>query len=371
MNVSPPPRPIAFCITELDPGGAEQALLQIVSRLDRSRWDPLVICLAGRGPLVEEFERAGIPVRCLGARGKRNLSVLFRLISTLRQHRPVLLQTFLFHANLLGRVAVLFAGRPRVVSGIRVAERRSRWYLRLDRWTDWLVDRHACVSTAVARFSEQVGRLNRRKLVVIPNGVDVTRFEAAVPATTDLPAVGEGEKIALYVGRLDQQKGVDLLPEIAKSLRKKGSQLQWLIVGEGAMRGELEQRIKHNSLDNMHLLGRRNNIPALMRRADLFVFPSRWEGMPNAILEAMAAGLPIVSTAVEGIDELLDDGESARITPCDDVTAMSTAVEELLTDPAKQQAFAEAAQKTVRERFSWDQVAADYERLYARLLGEE
>ena len=116
---------MAFCITDLDPGGAERALVQLVTRLDRSRWQPSVICLAPRGMLADELEQAEVPVTCLGARHSRNVGMVGRLFHQLRESKPALLQTFLFHANIAGRIAGRLARVPKIVSGIRVAERRS------------------------------------------------------------------------------------------------------------------------------------------------------------------------------------------------------------------------------------------------------
>ncbi len=128
------PSSIALCITDLDAGGAEKALVQIARRLDRAVWDPVVYCLSQRGVLADDLEQAGIPTHCLNA-GPRDLLVILRLARLLRRQKPVLLQTFLFHGNLAGRLAAALAGVPVVVSGIRVAEREKTWHLRLERWT--------------------------------------------------------------------------------------------------------------------------------------------------------------------------------------------------------------------------------------------
>ena len=127
---------IAFCITDLDPGGAERALVQLVLRLDRSRWSPVVFCLSKPGTLVADLAKADIPVDCLEAGSIGNVSVVPRLVRRLRRVRPDILQTFLFHANIVGRIAGRLAGVPVIVSGIRVAEHRSRFRLWLDRITD-------------------------------------------------------------------------------------------------------------------------------------------------------------------------------------------------------------------------------------------
>src|SRR5262249_49760711 len=136
---------IAFCITDLDPGGAERALAQLVTRLDRGRWDPAVFCLSSGGALADALKRAAGPGVCLGARRSQPVRVLWRLARELRRFRPEILQTFLFHANLAGRIAARMAGVRHVVSGIRVAEKRSPVPLWLDRWTNKLVRLNVCV----------------------------------------------------------------------------------------------------------------------------------------------------------------------------------------------------------------------------------
>ena len=180
----PVPRRISFLITELDHGGAERALVRIVTGLDRSLWEPQVISLNNRGPLTEPLKAAGIPVTAIGAGRVRSPRGLWRatigLTQCLKEQRPEVLQTFLFHANITGRLAAKRAGVPVVVSGIRVAEKRGRWRLTLDRLTDHLVSRHVCVSQSVADFSISESGLPESKVVVIPNGVDVERFALVV-----------------------------------------------------------------------------------------------------------------------------------------------------------------------------------------------
>ncbi len=181
-------RNIALIITDLDVGGAERCLVELATRLDPGRFRPVVYCLAAepspeRDACLKALKAADIQVHCLG--GGRNWQfpvVVRRLKQLLRAQNPELAQTFLFHANIVGRIAARRAGVPKVVSGIRVAQRRPRWRLWLDRWTDGLVDRHVCVSEAVAQFAAREARLPPKKLVVIPNGVDLARFPAGAAA---------------------------------------------------------------------------------------------------------------------------------------------------------------------------------------------
>jgi glycosyltransferase involved in cell wall biosynthesis len=367
------PISIAFCITELDPGGAERALVQLVTRLDHRRWEPVVYCLAGKGELVAELKSHGIPVTCLGARGVGSLGVIPRLSSLLRKQRPAILQTFLYHANIVGRIAGRLACVPHVVAGIRVAEQRSRFRLWLDRRTDRWVERHVCVSEAVARFSIERGRLPAEKIAVIPNGVDSELFQTAAPADTTQFGIPAGAPIVLFVGRLDAQKGpLDLLHAL-RLLSSRRDDVHALFVGEGPLREEMEAAILASELQQrVHLVGRRDDVPELMKAASCLVLPSCWEGMPNVILEAMASGLPVIATQVEGTTELLQGGERngdlGLLVPVGSPALLAEGIEQILTCSDECRAMATESQLHVSSNLTWDTSAAAYDQLYRNLL---
>jgi glycosyltransferase involved in cell wall biosynthesis len=383
-----PPTRIAFCVTDLDAGGAERALVQIVTRLDHRRWEPHVFCLDAGGVLVDELRAAGVDVVCLGARRSRDFFVVWPLARRLAALRPAILQTFLFHANIVGRLAGTAARVPVIVSGIRVAEKRSRPRLWLDRLTDRLVTRHVCVSRDVADFSAQVGRLPSAKMSVIPNGVDVERFANAAPVDLAPFGVPTGSRVVLFVGRLDPQKGPFELLHTAAQLVVDHADVHLLMVGDGPLASELRAWATARNLDGrIHFAGRQANIAGLMRAADVFVLPSRWEGLPNVVLEAMAAGTPVVATAVEGIRDLLGDGKWGRVVSVgpqmggvggghrqldagvgsSGENGLADALRATLADREHSRAAAAEAQSIVKERFTWPIVAAAYERLYAEL----
>lgn len=366
------PVPIAFCITELDDGGAERALVQIVTRLDPQAWKPHVICLAPPGPLVAEFEQAGIPVECLGMQDLRGMLGLRKLIRSLKRIRPQLLQTFLYHANIAGRLAAACTRVPHVVSGIRVAETRSKLRLRIDRWTDRFVDRHVCVGQAVAEFSATTGGLPRAKMVVIPNGVDHEAI-AAVPRT-DIQAefgIPHERKVLLFVGRLDPQKDPMLLLQAFSATHTK-DQLHLLFVGDGPMDSSLAAKVNDLGIaDRTTFAGRRNDVIGIMKASDCLVLPSRWEGLPNVILEAMATGLPVIATRAHGSMELLDDGRLGRLVEVGDAVGLARAVDACLGEHETARAKAGLAQTLLRKEFTWDQSARRYADLYEELLGHD
>lgn len=363
------PLPIAFCITDLDPGGAERALLQIVTRLERSQWSPHVFCLSGEGELAGPLRAAGVPVECLRIRRWWPCGAVSRLTRRLRQLQPQVLQTFLHHANIAGRWAGRRAKVPVIVSGVRVAERRSRFRLWLDRITGRWVDRHVCVSQGVAEFSVQTGGLPRDKIVVIPNGVDVERFRNAAPADLSEFGIPPEHKTILSVGRLDPQKGVMFLLQAFTALAQSRDDVHLLLVGSGPLQREIQRFAGENELqERVHLAGYRDDVPAVMRACDCLALASLWEGMPNVILEAMAAALPVVSTAVEGTAELLRDGETGRLVPPGDAAALQTSLEATLDSPGDSHEMAQAAQDFVTKSFTWGRIVGNYARLYRELI---
>jgi glycosyltransferase involved in cell wall biosynthesis len=363
-------RRVAFCITELDAGGAERALVQIVTRLDRQHWTPQVYCLAGPGELVAVLESAGITVECLNARSKWDVGVVGRLATSLRQFGPDVLQTFLFHANMIGRLAARRARVPVVVSGVRVSEHDARWRMRLDCWTNRLVRHNVCVSTAVAEAYHQLG-IPDTKLSVIPNGVVVAAFESAAPADLSVFGIPAGARVLLAIGRLHPQKGFDLLIDAADPILEGHPDVHLLIVGDGPQRLVLERMAATSEhAGRIHLLRRQSNIPGLLRACTLFVLSSRWEGMPNVLLEALAAGAAVVATDVEGVRDVVEDGVSGAIVQRESAHELSNGIACLLSDPESSARLAAAGQEHVRSEFTWGRAVEQYTRLWSRLIDQ-
>ncbi len=334
--------------------------------MDRSCWTPEVVCLAGRGELIEPLKRAGVPVTCLNARSRFDLTVVFRLWRHFRSSQPEVVQTFLFHANLAGRLAGRLAGIPVVVCGIRVAERR-RWHLCLDRITDRLVDRHVCVSHSVAEFSATQGRLPPEKLVVIPNAVDGERFASAAPADLSEFGIDTSERLILFVGRLDEQKNPILLIEAFRKIADEFPDTRLMVVGSGPLAARLES-LAADLADRVIFAGYRTDVPALLRAACCLALPSRWEGMPNVVLEAMAAGIPVVASDAEGIDELLRGGSLGSIVRHARPDAWAEALRTVLLKSPEVTKMAQNAQRFSLNEFTSNKMVAAYGKLYGGLL---
>ncbi|MBP85872.1 MAG: hypothetical protein CMJ64_04005 [Planctomycetaceae bacterium] len=304
---------IAFVITELDVGGAERCLTRVVTGLDKQRFDPHVFSLwhrpaAGKDSLVREIESAEIPVRFLNA---RSVSQVWRSRNALKrefqERRIDIVQNFLFRANVLGTSAARAAGVSRVLLGVRVAD-PSRRRTVLEKRAARQADRVVCVSDSVAEFAASRWACSSEKLAVIPNGVDLERYPAKQPVDLSSLGIPSGRRVLIAIGRLHRQKGFDWLLELAPDLLRELPQHDLVIVGDGKEQAALRKQVDDAQLTNrVHFVGHRLDVPELLAASDALLLPSRWEGMPNVLLEAMASKLPVVATRVEGAEQVLGD----------------------------------------------------------------
>jgi glycosyltransferase involved in cell wall biosynthesis len=369
------PVPIALVITELEPGGAERCLVELALRLDPAAFSAVVYSLAplpaaSRRMLVERLEAADVPVHFLGLsrpweyfRGVRQLATL------LGEQQPGLVQTFLFHANIVGTRAARKAGVPRVLTGIRVADPR-RWRTSLESYLTAAADRHVCVSQSVAEFSRLRG-FAAEKLVVIPNGIDVQYWRHAQPLPLEDLQLARDRRVILYVGRLDDQKGLEPFFDQLPVVFSEFTEHDLVLVGDGPLRESLRHRAQRLGIaSRVHFAGWRRDVPAVMAAADVVVLPSRWEGMPNVVLEAMAAGKVVIATQAEGTVELLGLGALEQTALVGDWTGLRGRLLHILRNPLLIKKLGEQNLSRA-EQFSLDSMVTRYQRLYASLMESE
>ncbi|MFO0952930.1 MAG: glycosyltransferase [Isosphaeraceae bacterium] len=263
-----------------------------------------------------------------------------------------------------------------MLGGLRVAERRQGWHLGLERLTQPLCAGAVCVSEGVRTFSRDVGGWPADRLAVIPNAVDPAPFDQAASQALPRPALGladvpEDARLILYVGRLDAQKGLTTLLEALSRPSVTGPDWHLALAGDGPERDRLqaEAASRPGLAGRVHWLGHRSDVPALLAASDLLILPSLWEGMPNAVLEAMAARRPVVATAVEGTTDLVVPGETGWLVPPGDADALESALTEALADLERLRQFGEAGRARVEAHFTPGQTVRAYERLWAGVLG--
>lgn len=359
--------PILLVCTELEVGGAEKALTEIALRLPELGFAPTIVSLrprpaGSRDSLVVRLEGASIPVRFLNlTRPTQILGGIRELRRMLRESSATIALSFLFHANVLTGFATARERGVRHFAGIRVAE-PSRWRNRLEAWALKRCAGVLCVSNEVKRNFLPYFR-DESRMSVIPNGAVPWK---RVPAI-DLQRIGiaESEKVILFVGRLHPQKGLDwALPHVGKVLEKIGD-AHFVILGDGPQNNALERlAVGHLYSDRIHFVGFHKDPNPYYARAHCLLLPSRWEGMPNVVLEAISAGLPVLATRESSAGEIFNSESPAQLFAFGDYVALVDKLTAILSDEKLSQHLS-AENRECSRRFLWDEVAAAYARRFS------
>lgn len=368
------PLRVAHVIETLGVGGAERLVTDVVRRLDRGRFESRVFPLDEPLDLRAEIESAGVAVDpVLAPPRRRPVACLRGLARRLRQFGPGLVHTHLYYGNVMGRIAARLAGGVSVVTTLHnpdyTFEARNTMLFRgrkiLDRVTGSRNAALVAVSRAVAEdFQRHMGWRNIR---VVPNGVDLQAFAPAARggAAAEWPAPGLR---LLSVGRLHPQKGHRVLLDAIGRAREAGTPLSLLVAGEGAERAALEAQAGALGLQGQVRLAGRRDVHALLASADVFVFPSLYEAVGIALLEAMASGLPVVASRTGGIPEVVEDGVSGILVAPGDAEDLARALVSLDRDPERRRRLGAAARARA-EAFDIRVTVRALEDLYDEVAG--
>ena len=355
-------------------GGTEQVMLSLIAGLDPERWEPVLLHHGAPGilPLVEGARALGVEARRVppmnGAEGARRLAGFVRLIRSYRAS--------VFHAHLTmplrckyGLAGAFLARVPAVVASehlfVNVPYRSS---LLVERLVSPCVDRYLPVSRQVARaLVDQVG-LPANKMTVVHNGIPLEAFAEKQSTQRSGPGQGNGSApVVLTVARLTTQKGIGYLLQAAAQV----PDARFLIAGNGPERSLLLQRAQGLGLaGRVSFLGKRDDVPALLRQADIFVLPSLYEGLPVSVLEAMAAGTPVIATDVGGTGEAITHCETGMLIPPADPAALARALRELLDNPSLRQSLGAAGRERVRAEFSVERMCSRVQAIYDEILAK-
>lgn len=355
---------VLYLITELDPGGAERNLYRLLRELKYSL-EALVVSLRPGGEVAEWLRKEGIEVNSLSVESALSLWRASKLRSIIRSFKPDLIHSFLHHANLLARL--MASSHTPVLSSVRVAERERKWHILTEKLTFFLSTAIVCVSKGVRRHLIRSCGVPPSKLFVIPNSVDVETIDK----TEQLPrgSLGSEGYLVTYTGRLTRQKGVRYLLD-AFRLVLSVVDARLLIVGRGEEEGSLRSLATQYAISGKtSFLGYRADAVGIMKASDILVLPSLWEGMPNVVLEAMAGGVPVVATNVEGTSELITDGETGLLVEPRNPSQLAEAILRVLRDEELRCRLAHSARQRVRD-YSPEKIARAYKELYKRIGGD-
>ena len=353
-------------------GGAEEMVLNLVRRLPRSHFEPHVCCIHEAGPIGEEIRRTGTPVSVLGLTpGMRQPWAVDGIRRYLARTRPDVVHTFLLTASLYGRLAATFARVPVVIgSEVNIYERKRRRHIWLERALMNATDCVVVSAESVRAFYLRQVHADPAKVEVIYNAVDWDQIRTTTGRDEIRRAFGlaADDFVVGIIARLTEQKGHRFLLEaMAQTPALECAHL--LVVGSGEMEDELKRRADALGLGaRVHFVGPRRDLGDLLSAMDIFALPSLWEGLPLSLVLAMGAGVPVVSTTVAGVPEVVDDERTGLLVPPGDAAALGNALARLATSAELRDRLRGAAPASVRQRFGVDAYVSAMTRLYDRLL---
>jgi glycosyltransferase involved in cell wall biosynthesis len=362
---------IAYVITDLHTGGVPLHLLRLSSSIRDHGFEPHVISLSPPGAVTDGLNALGIATYSCDARSAVDVAALCRLAMHFRTIRPRVVHSLLFHANVASRLVVRLGGvsRERLICEIQTAEIERRWHLSVGGATHRLGRVVVGNSPSVVDHLCRRAHMSRSRLLCIPGGVDMDRLHGAMPVDRSVLGLADEDHVLIWVGRMDPIKGLEtLIPAFAKVSLGEG-RCKLVLVGDGPTRKRVDTLVRRHALgDKVLTLGRRDDVYGLLRMADAFVFPSLTEGFPNSLLEAMAVGLPVVTTDVPGCRDLVTDGENGLLVRPNDVGALHRAVEAVIGDGVLSARLGENAANHVRCHYTLDRCVDRYASLYRDVL---
>jgi glycosyltransferase involved in cell wall biosynthesis len=367
---------IVHVISDLDAGGAEVMLAKLVGAMDRNRFSNTVISLTDRGQLGEQIEGLGVPVYTLDMkRGRPDISALPQLIRLLRQLKPTIVQSWLYHADVLSTLAVKFSGLPVLVWNVRCSDMDLAQYSLLTRLVQRVLAWWSRTPAAVIVNSE-AGKLQHERLGyhprrwdVIPNGFDTQRFRPDSIARLSLRRewhVKDETVVIALIARVDPMKDHATFLDAARQVANTRRDVCFLFVGKGTE--ALVPAVAEIGLTSqVRLLGYRNDVERLLPGVDVLCLSSAFgEGFPNVLGEAMACGIPCVSTDVGDAHSII--GDTGLVVPVRDPAALAHAIIDLIDrGPAARAILGHAARERIGKMYSLPKIVERYMALYSDL----
>lgn len=373
-------------ITHLPIGGAQDNTLLTVERLDRKNYN--IALLSGpegnwrnRAGNIKDIEVIYMKSLVRPLRPVKDFQALFKMIKLMREGKYDIVHTHQAKAGVLGRVAAWIVGVPVIVHTyhsfpfhdyMTVLERFV--YIRIEKIIAKLTDRLIAVSELNLQKGVKLGIAPRHKFLTIYSGIDFSRFDISVNVSDvrkslDIP---DGDQIVGMVGRLSEQKAPQYLVQAIPLVLEKFPNTTFLFVGDGNLRNQLETIADECGIrEQIKFLGFREDIPTLLHIMDIFILTSLWEGLGRSLTEAMFVGKPVIATAVEGVPELVENGETGLLIPTKDVAATAASLLQLLASPEKRKRLGKKAHEKVISNFNAALMVRKIGQLYHNLLVEK
>ena len=365
---------VLYLSTSMGMGGADKLILTAAQEMRSRGHEVLIVSLTALGPMGLEARSIGVPTESLEMpRGFPDPRGLARLVHLVRSWKPDILHSHMVHANLMARALRLLVPLPALVSTIHNIYEGGPVWMAAYRLTNRLVDQMTIISQAAADRFVRESIIPKELLRVLPNGVDIASFRNVAPSVRESLRRSmelDSEFVWLAVGRFEVAKDYPNMLRAFAKVREQTDQTVLLLVGHGSLQGEAEGLSRDLGLaSSVRFLGVRNDVPELMSAADGYVLSSAWEGMPIVLLEAAAAGLPIVATMVGGNHEVVSDELSGFLVPPRDSDALSRAMLRLMGLPEAQRcSMGERGRENIRLHHGLTRMVDQWEDLYREVL---
>ena len=378
MNLQISPIRVSYVIGSLAMGGAETQLVRLVNGLDRSRFTPSIVCLTQGGEL-EDVLSPDVPViKLQGSRAASRptrsrlmgMQILAPLVRSLREQRPDVVHAYLPAAYVLGglaawllRVRLIVAGR-RGLTSIDVYK-AAGWRV-LARLANRVIDVYICNSRAVCDFAIAKESIPLKRLRVIPNGIDLPPLNLPSPLPAEWES--EGARAAMVANFIAYKGHRGVLQAVAQVVKIHPS-FRLVLIGDGLERAALTNLTRELAIsDNVIFGGMRKDAARLLTAFDFTILGSSEEGFPNALMESMASEVPVVSTRVGGVPELVEDGVDGLLVPYGELPAMAAAITWMIEHPQERRRMGKAARRRIAEHFSTERMVTSTQAVYDELL---
>ncbi len=359
-----------FVIWSLGLGGAEQVVIRLAAGLDRRRFTPVICCMNEPGPFASQATSQGIEVIALHKRPGIDLKMLRQLTQLMKARDVRIVHAHLWGASFWGRLAARMSGVPIIIVHEHGMQPwRGGLHFLCDRWLAGRTNRALFASAQVMRTYQEKTGINPATCTMIPNGVALTVPDANRETLRQQRGWALDERVIISVGRLSPEKGYEDLLKAFALLAPRTPNVRLVLVGDGAQRAALQTLQAQLGLNGrVTFAGQQQDVAGWLAAADLYVQPSRREGLPLAVLEAMAAGVPVVATDVGDLAQVIMDGRNGYLVPAQQPEALAEKLVTLVQQLDRQQAVIDAAKALVRERYSDAHMVQAVERVYEEEL---
>jgi len=376
---------VAHIITMLELGGAQGNTLYTVRHLDRSRFD--VILISGRGGILDEeacsiknLKLYFVPTLIRHINPLYDIVAFFHLLFILLKEKPAIVHTHSSKAGILGRLSAWVARRPVILHtfhgfGFNPYQKPlvRKVFVFAEKVASLVTTKFIAVSQDNINTAIKLGIKSKEGYILIRSGIEMEKFKNVdinVKEYKKALGIEDKDSVVVTVGPFKKQKNLTDYIEVAGIVRGRVANVKFLVIGDGALRKVLEERIRLLNLgDVVKLLGWRRDVPQIFKISNLFVLTSLWEGLPRAAVEALVSGLPVVAYDVDGLRDIIVNGVNGYRVKVKDVGALAERIVELLTDRDKYIALSENAKRSINcEEFDISNMVKQQEKLYLQLM---